>query len=457
LKQDDKLLPLAADIEKKYEAAVAKLEERKWRDLSCAFEEKIGKRKYTANAVRERVQALRDGTELCPIEHDDDQVGRRKMREERIAAAKKKRAEEAAAVKEAEEYKKAKTAAKKLATAEANQKKVQIQLKRIADKNERLRIREERKVNRELARHNRLALLAKARAQRDWDMERNRQEKQLYKSIMGVEIDGKPSKSGRNTKSGYQSDESDQIDEFESDEEEAQMTDEEQGDADDEGEEGITEMDHSFAMADTTLGVDKSPANRGAPAFSTSTASTPISSRPAKSKTFPKGGGFNGTPVAKKNAVDPSLTSTTRARSSANLKAPQSKTSSSSPAVTENTILNPRSIMSRTELEALCTARNLPILPEDSESHPQLVARLNAADQALEAVQVDALIKKARLGSGGTKSAKIQRMQMAQAAQSEKGGLGLTTTDVDFMRGYEGFQGEFKYLLDDTERALRHT
>jgi hypothetical protein len=449
LLQDEKLLPLTADIEKKYEAQIRKLEEQKWRDIAHHLADKLGKRKYTAKAVRERVEALRDGTELCPIELDPDQPGRRKMREDRIAAAKKVRAEKAAAEKAEQEDKVAKAAARKLAIAEANQKKVMVQLKRLADKNERLRIREERKVNRERARINRLAILASMRAQRDWDMERNRKEKQIYRTIMGVEVNGKPCRVGRNTKSGYESDNESGIDELESDEEEARGTEEEQGDSGDES----NRLEADLGTSTMDDGQDASVLH-AEPASAIPSSTT---SRPQKSKTFPRNTNFAGKRAARSGRPRRASIARTPTSESRPVNDPSTSASTSFPVtVTEDTIMNSRSIMSRDELEELCSARGLARLPESNETHQQLVARLNAADHALPTAELDGIVKRAGGDTSGAKATKIKRMQMAEAAQSSKGGMGLTTNDIDFMRTYEGFRGEFSYLLNDAERAQRH-
>ncbi|EGP90786.1 unnamed protein product [Zymoseptoria tritici ST99CH_1E4] len=431
--EDDELLPLSAQIDKKFDSMIQKLEERKWRDLAHALAEKLGKRKYTHKAVRERVEALRAGTELCPIELDDDQTGRRTLRETRIAAAKAARAEKVAAEKEAEEYKKSKTAARKLAIAEANQKKVQLQLKRHADKKERLRIREERKTFRERARVSRLAILAQMRAQRDWEMERSRREKQLYKQIMGMDMNGKPCKSSRTLRNSRNDsgDESEAINEFESDEEEAEarMTDEEEQDADDESDDPVEKIDNS----DDT---------------------------PRRSKTRPANGGLNipsrPKPVAERRSRRSSVARATTSRSKSRNRANQlANNTTKSTLITESTLLSPRSIMSHAELSGLCHTRNLPTHPESFESQPELVARLHAADHALSVPELDIMLKASGCyAGGGGKAAKIKRLQTTQAVASEKGGFGLTADDVDFMREYEGYKGEFAYLLEKAEEGV---
>lgn len=87
------------EVGKRIQAEIAKLEARKWSEISKSLASKMSERKYTDKACKERFDGLLDGTALIPIELDPDKEGRRILRDARHADARRARAEaEAAAI-----------------------------------------------------------------------------------------------------------------------------------------------------------------------------------------------------------------------------------------------------------------------------------------------------------------------------------------------------------------------
>lgn len=461
---------------------IEKMEMRMWKDVSTFFAGQIGgKKKYTHKACRERYEAILNGTELPPIEFDSDPEGRRKLREARIHAAKAARVAAADKAVAIEALKKSKTIERKRAIAEANQKKVTFQLKKIAEKKERLRIRYERIANRELAKKTRQRILNHMRMERDWEMEKNRREKEIFTKIMGVDMNGKPAgRSGRN-KNKYDSDEeSEAIDDLESDEEEADFTDaEEADDADDESEDENIDPDlEDYSINDDSVLIDSGVVSPAAAVVKVPTSGRSRPKRKSANIDEVLGGDDDDFSPPTKKMRTPTTTSTGKKRpthkSASNIKkqpatragkkiTPAKKkkspamTDGSNAVVSEDTLFNPRSIMSRAELEDLCRARDIPRHSFEEDSHPELVARLNAIDFAIKNAELDDLLRSACELVGGTKAEKAERLQKFDASGSFAGGMGLDSHDIDHMRKYEGFKGEFKYLLDDAEHtAARH-
>lgn len=500
--EDDKLLSIAKSLQGKLDRQIETLTVRMWKEVSAFLAGKLGgKKRYTHRACRQRAGAVHAGNALAPIEHDDDQEGRRKMREERIKKAKADRIAKAIEATSLEERRRAKTAERKRVMAEANQKKVQFELKKQVDKKERLRIREERNANRELAKQTRLRILNHMRIEREWEMEKNRREKEIYKDIMKVDLNGKASGRSGNKKNAYDSDEeSEAIDDLESDEEEADYSDlDEAEDADDESE---TEPVIDPLLEDSMIGdepiidsVVGSPAptpavvKRPVPAVVKLPVATkaPVTNRPqrkrksAEVKNSKEATELPSTPARKKPSTpkkrspvksapaveeddtiavtEPLSTPTSKQILSPKKRSPPKPSPAVDEgdyvAVTAENLFNPRSIMNREELDLLCFARGIPRRSDAEESRPELVARMHAADHELLRQELDDLLRQATEGVQGNKAAKIERLQKSDASKSIAGGMGLDSRDLDHMRRYEGFVGEFNYLLQEAE-GLQH-
>nr|POF18524.1 hypothetical protein CFP56_63068 [Quercus suber] len=116
--------------------------------------------------------------------------------------------------------------------------------------------------------------------------------------------------------------------------------------------------------------------------------------------------------------------------------------------VSRETLRNPRSVMSMAELEVLLHERGLP-RRAPREQHAQVVARLAHEDAQFTSVQLSELLGRYFDKVKGSKAVKYGRLQNHDAKHSANGKKGITSTDPDFMRNYEGYAGAFRCLLDD--------
>ena len=116
--------------------------------------------------------------------------------------------------------------------------------------------------------------------------------------------------------------------------------------------------------------------------------------------------------------------------------------------VTKETLLNPRSVMTDAELKFLLQSRGLR-QPTSRESHAQTVARLAAADDDMSTTELSDLLRACFENVKGSKEAKIQRLRAYDAKRSAAGSDGVKATDPEFKKGYEGYEGAYKGLLDE--------
>lgn len=116
--------------------------------------------------------------------------------------------------------------------------------------------------------------------------------------------------------------------------------------------------------------------------------------------------------------------------------------------VTKETLLNPRSILTDGELNILLSQRDLPHRGS-RESHPQTVARLAAADVMLNGEQLTDLLAKYFDKGKGSKVAKALRLQTHEAQASAAGQRGVKATDLEFKKGYVGYEGAFAHFIED--------
>lgn len=98
--------------------------------------------------------------------------------------------------------------------------------------------------------------------------------------------------------------------------------------------------------------------------------------------------------------------------------------------VTKETLANPRSILTEAELEVLLFERGLP-RRGGRETHPQMVARLAAADAGLSSDDLSKLLLKFFDKGKGSKVAKALRLQKYEAEASAAGQKGLEGDDPD--------------------------
>nr|POE89788.1 hypothetical protein CFP56_20257 [Quercus suber] len=115
--------------------------------------------------------------------------------------------------------------------------------------------------------------------------------------------------------------------------------------------------------------------------------------------------------------------------------------------VSKETLCNARSVMSMAELEVILHERGLR-RRAPREQHAQLVARLAYEDTQLTSAQLSELLGRYFDKGKGSKMSKYRRLQEHNAKHSANGEKGITAADPDFMKGYEGYADEFRYLLE---------
>lgn len=118
------------------------------------------------------------------------------------------------------------------------------------------------------------------------------------------------------------------------------------------------------------------------------------------------------------------------------------------PKVTKETLLNPRSVMNDEELGIILSTRGL--LPrKPNESHPQIVARLAAADKALGSGILNSFLKERFKSIRGKHEERVRRLQESEAEDSVAGQIGAKSTSLEFKQSYEGYSGEYAGLIGD--------
>jgi hypothetical protein len=121
---------------------------------------------------------------------------------------------------------------------------------------------------------------------------------------------------------------------------------------------------------------------------------------------------------------------------------------STKPKISKQTLLNPRSVMTDYELELLLAMRGLPRRAA-GETHPQLVARLAAADKVLSMPDIDDLLQANFLSRKNNHKVKELRLQKYDAKHSEAGQRGVESTDPEFKKSYEGYGGKGARFIDE--------
>lgn len=402
--EDGQLGEIVKAVDQKFERQFQLLEERKWSEISWHLAEKLGRRKYTGKACRERVQGLKDGTALTPIELAENPEERRQMTEHRIAAAKQARQDAKDALRAKEQRAEARAAAKKAESRASNKKKIDDAIQKRAEKEENERIKEERKENKEKMKQHRIAMQAQFRAEKEWNKTRRDAEKKLYKALTGFSIDGSRPGRMRKKKDGYESeDEAEAPDESESDEDEDEMIELSDHESDEQ-----SELDDADLADDEVM---------------------PTIEEQEQEQPEPTSSGKKG-----KNKAIPE-------NQAGHIPAP----------VTKQTLLNPRSILSDDELAQLLYFRRL-TRRGHIESHAEVVARIAASDESLKSDDLSQLLMHKSEKSKGKKTEKIARLQEADARGSDAGQMGSRSTDLDFIKRYEGYKGGFEYLVAEIER-----
>lgn len=111
------------------------------------------------------------------------------------------------------------------------------------------------------------------------------------------------------------------------------------------------------------------------------------------------------------------------------------------PKITKETLLDPRSILTRDELGALHKKRKMAAAPPQ-ETHPYVVARIMAHDEDLAAHEIDELLDHAFGKKTGGKKEKLPRLAQSEAEESQAGRDGVRSTDQKLKEVYDAYRGE---------------
>ena len=367
------------EVEKKIDAEIQKLQAKKWDEVSKHLANEMLEKKYTANACKERLDGLLDGSALLPIELDPDQEGRRILREARIAENKRRREEALEADRRAVEAVRQEKAQWKM---KEIQKKQDLKDRAAANKAER---EAEKQLRRERQEDKRQEMLVRQFAkQQNQEKMKEKMMRQELENLVYSYYTGKFLQRKHRDKVKKR-DEEDYISSESEEDEPAYLL---EGDEDDAG----AADDDSFT-ADHTV-------ETGASRPSTKSSANPSTKPPAKQK------------------------------------------------ISKQSLLNPRSVMSDYELELLLAMRRLHRRAA-GETHPQLVARLAAADKDLSMVDIDDLLHANFLSRKNSHKVKEMRLQQYDAKHSEAGKRGVVSTDPEFKKSYEGYGGKGARFIDD--------
>jgi hypothetical protein len=365
--QDEMLTIAFQAAEQDFRKHLEKLEEKKWKTVSESVGSKLGRKKYTAKACKERHDGLQDGSADMAIEKDPDQNGRAIKREQRIADAKRRRAEFVEAERMAKEEKARLAAEEKERKLKWRAEIEKYRETRKAEREEDARLKAEKKFGKEEERKSRAAGFRFLRSEAAERAGVREAEERIFNYYTGRDL---VRKHANRVKGDYG-------DDF--------------ADSDDDG------------NADYLRDSDD---DDGSGADDASTASYK--------------------PKPKKRAVAPAP--------------PKSAT------VTKVTLRNPRSIMTDDELDVLIFERRLE-RRGPTEVHPEVVARLAAADATLSSSTLNSLLEKHFEPTKGKRSVRVDRLQKADAANCAAGKNGLDVTDLEFQDTYEGYKGEYAHTI----------
>ena len=324
-------------------------------------------KKYTANACKERLDGLLDGSALLPIELDPDQEGRAILRETRIAEAKRRREEAAEAKIRAHEAGRQATAQERLKKLQSKQDKKDQEAANQAKKEAEKRLRQQRAEGKKQEMLVRQFAKQQIQQKRQEKMRLQELENLVYSYYTGTYLQR------RHRDMVKKGDQEDCLSSDSEEDEPAYLLEGEEDDA-------SAAVDNSFTAGRKT----------------------------------------------ESNAAGPST----------------------KPKISKQTLLNPRSIMTDYELERLLATRGLPRRAA-GETHPQLVARLAAADKALSMPDIDNLLQANFLSRKNSHKVKELRLQNYDAKHSEAGQRGVESTDLEFKKSYEGYGGKGARFIDE--------
>lgn len=375
-------------MEAKYDVEMLKLKERKWKDISAALADALREKKYTPKACKERWESLEDGTALIPIELDGDPDARKVFREARVAENKRRREEQKAAVIWALGEKDRKQAQRRAILEERERERQAERARKQAERDEDERIKAEQRAGLEKRRAEQRAIEAEIKDYHESKRNERKNADAMYMYYTGKKLNGRRDNNlikGADDETTYSDPDIDMADSMFDDDEEQEP-----------------EMPNLTDAEESSAGESGDEADK-------LSRSASVSKSKAKGKL----------PIRNKKTK-----------------------------VTLETLINPRSIMNDAELAEVLARRNLRRRARD-ETHPEVVARIAAADAEETVPKLKELLGAYFERRKGSREVLIRRLQEYDAAASELGMQTVTAIDPGFKRGYEGYRGKFAYAIED--------
>lgn len=326
--EDVELRTVTSEVEQELQARCDLLLETKFAKVAERLAESRGKKKFSANACRQRYSALKEGTETPPFEQCSDKSARRQFCQERIASRRAARRELRDATKRAQEQ-----------VLEEKVAKEEVELQRHNS------IVAQRELKQEIIRHKaeKLEAQRQLRAARkiqgqqekikdDWQCAKRQAEDELYSQrSQGLDLTAAAELGNAMRK--------------------------------------VPAQDRSVGCRVVHLAMSQGPLTE-----------------------------------------DPIPTAVTSAIAGVYKSA----------VVPRQTLENPRYVLTRDELVALCKDRGLD-RPLSTDTHAKIVDRLAEHDMRLTDDELTTLLREAERKIGGTREVKVRRLQLCDAANSNRG------------------------------------
>lgn len=392
------------EVEKKLQREIDRIRSKKWNHVATHMAELLQMRKYTSTACRDRYEGITDGTALKPIELDSDQEGRAHMRNTRIAANKRARAEAANNLVKELEAKKGKRAAMQAAKERAQADRTTRSSELKAVRTAFAHMKNEALEQRVLKKTNKTQWAAYSKAETKWSKDKARLQRALLNKLLGLHPNARPLMRKRpveEREAEFSGDET-------SEDEMPELDDDEENDGDAETSEDESTDDEIIVVAP----------------------------RVTKHKRDSISGSDNPAPQKKTTACS---TASRRSVGKGKSSSPRPEHIQPGKAVpSRETLLNPRSIMTREELDVLLFTRKLP-KATSREKHCEIIARLVQEDDMLTHLELDDLLDEAQEKRTGNKADKIFRLQVHDAENSAAGSKGIVAGSAAFKATYEGY------------------
>ncbi|GAB7362047.1 hypothetical protein MBLNU230_g2081t1 [Neophaeotheca triangularis] len=394
--EDEKLHNAHMLVQDKLHKEIEAIKARMWKEVSTDLAKRMERRKYTAKACQERFEGLVDGSALTPIELDSDQEGRDVLRQTRITEAKRIRDDHYYDLHCAHNQQLADIAAAKSKKGSKKHEYLAEIKKRQDEKAAMERVKQERKESQ------------RAKQELLEEKQRCKDEQQWPEMLLNAELEALDDLLRRPAGTSAK---------------EAKL---------ERRQSSVNLSDDTIDLASSLAGEDEDDAIARAQILSRI-----VCDQLSRSLGLVHNLAISPLPIVQKKPA-PTF----------GLKA----TPGSIP-ISRESLLNPRSIMPADELEILFKERNLPRRSK-TETQPQMVARLAFEDEALtQRGLLDLLAKYFDKGKAG-KDNLIWRLQNYDVNNCESTLLGSSSDDIGFMLGYEGYTGEFRYLVDIYSGAI---